>query len=158
MSGNGPDIVALQQKSEPYVGLWGYNTIPGFDDKEQLAVGIRDIYTYDTLEDVFTELGFSNGAAISSYIDDVASREYDSVETMRSELDVLSCSTENLHVQVISSPASMSESGTYSLSEIDFAVTCSDNTDYTLQFRFGPSDSLDYSDRLLGYSVSYYSD
>ena len=158
MSGNGPNIVALQQKSEPYVGLWGYNTIPTFDDKEQLAVGIRDIYTYDTLEDVFTELGFSNGEAISSYINDVASREYDSVEIMRSELEVLSCSTENLHVQVISSPASRSENGTYSLSEILFAVTCSDNTDYTLQFRFGPSNSLDYSDRLLGYSVSYYSD
>ena len=93
MFGLGPSITALQQKSEPYVGLWGYDSI--FDDKEQLAIGVRDIYTYNTLEDVF-----SNGAAISSYIDDVASRGYDSYEAMRSEVDALSCNAENIHVYV----------------------------------------------------------
>ena len=155
MFGLGPSITALQQKSELYVGLWGYHTTSNFDDKEQLAVGVRDIYTYDTLEDVFTKLGFSNGTAISSYIDDVASREYDSFESMRSALDVLSCRDENIQVYVGGSTAFESENGTHLLTQITFHITCGDSRDYSLSFQFGGSGTPDYNGRLMDYSVRY---
>ena len=157
--GLGPDISAMQYTNEPYVCLWGYESI--FDDKEQLKIGIRNIYTYDTIENVLTNLGFSNATDITSYINKIVSQQFDTFEELQAQFDYLSLSPylgsedNTMRCSIHCDSASILDNGTNKVNSVTISFSFVDHENYSFSFRFSPSTSLNFVDCLVDYSVSY---
>lgn len=67
-----PSITGMNSNDDEYYDFWSFKTYT--ETEEHMPIGVRDIYTYDALEDVLTELGFSNGKKIAAYINDFLQR------------------------------------------------------------------------------------
>ena len=142
-----------------YVCLWGYESI--FDDKEQLKIGIRNIYTYDTIENVLTNLGFSNATDITSYINKIVSQQFDTFEELQAQFDYLSLSPylgsedNTMRCSIHCDSASILDNGTNKVNSVTISFSFVDHENYSFSFRFSPSTSLNFVDCLVDYSVSY---
>ena len=66
-----PDITGYDSDYDGVVDILSFDVGESTGPEGQpMPIGIRDIYTYDTLEKVLTKLGFSNGNEIWEYIDE----------------------------------------------------------------------------------------
>lgn len=64
-------IIDVTEYSDKKVMNWGYT----FKSSNKYPIDIRNISAYDSIADVLTKLGFSNGQEISAYIMDIANSE-----------------------------------------------------------------------------------
>lgn len=69
---------------DEYFDYWIFTTYT--ETEEHMPIGVRDIYTYDTLEDVLTTFGFSNGKEISDFINEAFTTENRSVDIFYSDI------------------------------------------------------------------------
>lgn len=161
--GYGAEVSALQYKSEDYVSLWGYDHYTSSKQYLPLPIGVRDIYTCDTLEKVMTQLGFSNGLEISEYIQKIATTSYNSMEEIRQLLNELEYTNWEPESEMTTrfmftgnGSCTILDDGTYMPAWIEFEVSFFDSNkkSYSLTFRFGDTSWYQFSDCLYSYDVN----
>lgn len=161
--GYGAEVSALQYKNEDYVSLWGYDHYTSSKQYLPLPIGVRDIYTCDTLEKVMTQLGFSNGLEISEYIQKIATTSYNSMEEIRQLLNELEYTNWEPESEVTTrfmftgnGSCTILDDSTYMPAWIEFEVSFFDRNkkSYSLTFRFGDTSWHQFSDCLYSYDVN----
>lgn len=161
--GYGAEVSALQYKSEDYVSLWGYDHYTSSKQYLPLPIGVRDIYTCDTLEKVMTQLGFSNGLEISEYIQKIATTSYNSMEEIRQLLNELEYTNWEPESEMTThfmftgnGSCTILDDSTYMPAWIEFEVSFFDSNkkSYSLTFRFGDTNWHQFSDCLYSYDVN----
>lgn len=69
ISHEAPSINGLINEKDGKFECWIFKSYT--ETEEPMPIGVRDIYTHDTLEEVLTTLGFTNGKEIANYINEV---------------------------------------------------------------------------------------
>ncbi len=79
-----PSIVGRNTNDDEYFDSWSFETYT--ETEEHMPIGVRNIYTYDTLENVLAEFGFSNGKEISDYINEFFTMKGHSVDIFHGDI------------------------------------------------------------------------
>lgn len=150
---SGPSVSALQRDDESYVSLFGYDS--GVVENETTRIGIRDLKTFDSMEKLFTALGFLNGNDIDNYICGLAEAKYDSYEELRKVFDALKYNDENFQMFFSSVGGSYCEDGKCSVVDLTLTIYVhSDEPDsYDLSFDFGGVATGVFVNSLKGYDI-----
>ena len=86
-------------KDESHVDLFQYECYDS-NHEDRLPIGIRDIYTYDSITDVLTKLGFTDVQVLADYIQEIQSIEYASIDKQRDSYNELTCKTDDAEFSI----------------------------------------------------------
>ncbi len=145
------DIDALQYKNKDYVSSWGYYA--GQEERKQFPIGIRDIYTFETLGEVLTKMGFSHVDEIIDYINQIRKEEYTSWDEISEAFNELSCYTDIVNFSFWPDGARVLDNGNFSVDRVSIRWDFYDYPGYSFTFEFGWSAEEKSNDRLTRYTV-----
>lgn len=160
--GFGPDIDAMQYKTEDYVCLWSINTALHYSDREQLHV-VRDIYTYDTLSEVLVKLGVTNGVEVADYIKGLLGKEYTSFEELWKKTDLIQWPwVDGVSISISPGGGPVTDSGGFISTTVEIHINYWGETSslYSVTFCFGQNSYAEYMYQFVDYldSVSVWVD
>lgn len=152
-NGRGPDVSAMQNKTEDYVCIWTVESSLRYSDREQLRT-VRDIYTHDTLSEVLVKLGVTNGAQIADYVKGIVGKEYASSDELREKMDFIQWPWyDGMSMSIGSGGGYVTDSGGCISTEVTVIITYRnrDSGDYVITFHFGENSYAEYMYQFVDY-------
>ena len=146
-------ITAFQAENEDYVNFWTYSA--GGEGRTEYPIGIRDIFTYESIGDVLAKLGFSDSEKILTCIDELRKQEYESWDEVREAFQTLSCKTESFEIFINIGNASLLDNRKMSLmgSQICINLRYFEKREYVFCLTFGWNYEYTCNDLLTDYEV-----
>ena len=128
-------LTGLQYSDEDYVCLWSFSA-----GRDRYPIGVRGIRMLDSIGEVFSELGFSNGEEIEEAFREIIGREFDTTDQVLEELrDLFECDLPGIRVAVEGGSVGITEEGkaTYGFMRIGFLNHNAETSQQYFVFTFG---------------------
>lgn len=153
MFGLGPQITAMQYKTDDYVCIWSVNSALNHSDYEQLRT-VRDIYTHDTLDEVLVKLGVTNGAEVADYIKGILGKEYASFDELREKINLIQWPwIDGMSMWISAGGGPVTDNGGFIATTVTIRLSYwdRDSYSYSISFHFGQNSNVEYMYQFVDY-------